>query len=86
MTSASSAHPPSTCVLPQAGPSKQMNWYNPGSGMGSTSPAGRRGNDGDAMNGNAVLYDAVAGKIFTCGGAPSYQVGSWLFVLGLRQS
>ena len=51
-----------------------MNWYNPGSGMGSTTPAGRRGNDADAMNGNAVIYDAVAGKIFTCGGAPSYQV------------
>ena len=52
----------------------QMNWYNPVNG-GSTSPAGVRANDGHAMNGNAVMYDAVAGKIFTCGGAPSYQVG-----------
>ena len=58
----------------QAGPSKQMNWYNPVNG-GSTTPAGVRANDGHAMNGNVVMYDAVAGKIFTCGGAPSYQVG-----------
>ena len=51
-----------------------MNWYNPING-GSTTPAGVRSNDGHAMNGNAVMYDAVAGLIFTCGGAPSYQVG-----------
>ncbi len=50
-----------------------MNWYNPNPG-GSTSPAGLRGNDADAMNGNAVMFDAVAGKILTLGGAPSYQV------------
>ena len=62
-------------VLPQAGPSLQMNWYNVNAG-GSTTPAGTRGDDADAMNGNAVMYDAVAGKIFTCGGAPSYQVRS----------
>ena len=58
---------------PQAGPSKHMNWYNPNPG-GSTSPAGLRGNDADAMNGNAVMFDAVAGQILTVGGAPSYQV------------
>ena len=50
-----------------------MNWYNPNMG-GSTTPAGLRGSDGDAMNGIAVMYDAVAGNIFTAGGAPSYQV------------
>ncbi len=50
-----------------------MNWYNPNPG-GSTSPAGLRGNDADAMNGNAVMFDAVAGQILTMGGAPSYQV------------
>ena len=52
-----------------------MNWYNPNKG-GSTTPAGLRGDDADAMNGNAVMYDAVAGKIFTAGGAPDYQVGT----------
>lgn len=56
----------------QAGPSKNMNWYNP-AGTGSTTKAGARGNDGDAMCGNAVMYDAVAGKILTVGGATSYQ-------------
>ena len=55
------------CV--QAGPSKNMNWFN-ANGNGSTTPAGRRGTDGDAMNGNAVMYDA--GKILTLGGSPSY--------------
>jgi galactose oxidase len=53
-----------------AGPSKAMNWFNP-AGNGSTTPAGPRGSDGDAMNGTAVMYDA--GKILTLGGAPSYQ-------------
>jgi galactose oxidase len=57
-----------------------MNWYNPNN-RGSTTPAGLRGDDADAMNGNAVMYDAVAGKIFTAGGAPDYQVSS---VLRLR--
>jgi galactose oxidase len=56
----------------QAGPSKAMNWYNT-AGAGSTTGAGNRGNDGDAMNGNAVMYDAVAGKILTAGGAANYQ-------------
>lgn len=56
----------------QAGPSKAMNWYGT-AGAGSTKPAGLRAGDGDSMNGNAVLYDAVAGKILTVGGAPNYQ-------------
>jgi galactose oxidase len=53
----------------QAGPSKKMNWYTI-SGQGSVAAAGTRGDDGDAMNGNAVMYDT--GKILTVGGAPSY--------------
>ena len=63
----------------QAGPSKAMNWYGTlqadgktPSG-GSTTPAGPRGDDNDAMCGNAVMYDAAAGKILTVGGATSYQ-------------
>lgn len=56
----------------QAGPSKAMNWYGT-TGTGSRTSAGNRGNDVDSMNGNAVMYDAVAGKILTCGGATSYQ-------------
>ncbi|KAK4192388.1 hypothetical protein QBC35DRAFT_519936 [Podospora australis] len=57
----------------QAGPSTAMNWYGTDSlGNGSHVSAGPRGQDGDSMNGNAVLYDAVAGKILTVGGAPSY--------------
>lgn len=56
----------------QAGPSKAMNWYGTGGG-GSTKAAGARAGDGDSMNGNAVMYDAVAGKILTVGGAPDYQ-------------
>ena len=59
--------------LVQAGPSAHMNWYS-ANGNGGTVPAGSRGSDADAMNGNAVMYDAVAGKILTVGGAPSYQV------------
>jgi galactose oxidase len=53
----------------QAGPSKAMNWYTT-TGTGSVTAAGRRADDADAMNGNAVMYDA--GKILTIGGAPSY--------------
>lgn len=56
----------------QAGPSKAMNWYGT-TGAGSTTPAGARGNDGDAMCGNAVMYDATQGKILTVGGALDYQ-------------
>jgi galactose oxidase len=56
----------------QAGPSKAMNWYNT-VGAGSVTGAGNRGTDGDAMNGNAVMYDATNGKILTAGGAVNYQ-------------
>ena len=50
-----------------------MNWYSiPGN---STTPAGLRGTDADAMNGNAVMFDAVAGQIFTTGGSPIYSNG-----------
>jgi galactose oxidase len=52
-----------------AGPSRQLNWFST-SGNGSTSPAGVRSDDSDAMNGNAVMYDV--GKILTVGGAPAY--------------
>jgi len=55
----------------QAGPAKSMNWYGV-EGQGRHEPAGVRGKDGDAMNGNAVMYDAVAGKILTLGGAADY--------------
>ncbi|KAL8734093.1 MAG: hypothetical protein Q9181_003322 [Wetmoreana brouardii] len=56
----------------QAGPSKAMNWYTT-TGSGAQKPAGLRGTDPDAMNGNAIMYDAVNGKILTVGGAPNYQ-------------
>jgi galactose oxidase len=53
----------------QAGPSKAMNWYSSRSGS-SVTPAGLRGDDGDAMNGAAVMYSP--GKILTLGGAEDY--------------
>ncbi|CAG9181955.1 RICIN domain-containing protein [Cupriavidus pampae] len=53
-----------------AGPSKQMNWMDT-TGAGGVTSAGTRAADGDAMNGNAVLYDI--GRIFTVGGAPDYE-------------
>ncbi|BAN26594.1 RICIN domain-containing protein [Caballeronia insecticola] len=52
-----------------AGPSRAMHWFDT-AGNGSVTAAGNRGNDSDAMNGNAVMYDI--GKILTVGGAPSY--------------
>lgn len=52
-----------------AGPSKGMFWVNT-DGLGSTSSAGNRGNDDDAMNGTALMYSI--GKIFTAGGAKDY--------------
>ena len=55
----------------QAGPSKAMNWYST-AGKGSTHSAGTRGDDQDAMNGNAAMYDAPAGKILTIGGSKNY--------------
>ncbi|KAL8912610.1 MAG: hypothetical protein Q9171_002412 [Xanthocarpia ochracea] len=57
-----------------AGPSKDMNWFTT-DGQGSTTPAGPCGNV-DAMNGNAVMYDAVAGKILTVGGGANYDSSS----------
>ena len=54
----------------QAGPSKQMNWITT-TGAGTITGAGNRADSPDAMNGNAVMYDV--GKIFTVGGAISYQ-------------
>lgn len=56
----------------QAGPSKAMNWYGT-TGTGSQKAAGLRASDTDSMCGNAVMYDAVNGKIFTAGGSTSYQ-------------
>jgi galactose oxidase len=53
----------------QAGPSKRMNWYTT-TGTGGVQSAGLRGDSGDAMNGNAVMYDV--GRILTMGGAPHY--------------
>lgn len=55
----------------QAGPATAMNWYGT-SGTGSHSAAGNRSTDPDSMCGNAVMYDAVGGKILTVGGAPAY--------------
>jgi galactose oxidase len=62
-------------VVFQAGPSKAMNWYGTteNNNYGAQIAAGNRGNDVDSMNGNAVMYDAVAGKILTVGGATDYQ-------------
>ena len=56
----------------QAGPSIAMNWYGTG-GSGSQNGVGSRASDGDSMCGNAVMFDAVAGKILTVGGSPDYQ-------------
>ena len=53
-----------------AGPSKQMNWITT-TGNGTITGAGNRSDGGDAMNGNAVMYDI--GKILVVGGAPAYQ-------------
>ena len=49
-----------------------MNWYGT-TGSGSQSSAGTRANDGDAMCGDAAMYDAVNGKILAVGGSSSYQ-------------
>ncbi|KAG5925682.1 hypothetical protein E4U42_004056 [Claviceps africana] len=60
----------------QAGPSTAMNWFTTG-GDGGVAPAGRREvravSDPDSMNGDATMFDAIAGKILTVGGSPSYQ-------------
>ena len=52
-----------------AGPSVTMHWFDT-TGKGDWQEAGTRPGD-DAMNGNAVMYDA--GKILTVGGAPTYE-------------
>ncbi len=52
-----------------AGPAKQMNWISTADD-GSITRSIRRGNDADAMDGNAVMYDI--GKILTLGGSPDY--------------
>ncbi|CCC14578.1 hypothetical protein SMACR_09672 [Sordaria macrospora] len=59
----------------QAGPSKAMNWYYV-EGEGSFKGAGKRLEDDDSMSGNAVMFDAVKGKILTIGGSPDYDK-SW---------
>ncbi|CAB3808877.1 hypothetical protein LMG28614_06900 [Paraburkholderia ultramafica] len=53
-----------------AGPSVAMHWFDT-AGNGGVTPAGNRGSDADAMNGNAVMYDI--GKILAVGGAPNYE-------------
>lgn len=55
----------------QAGPSIAMNWYDT-NGAGGQAAAGNRTGDGDAMCGNAVMYDATAGKILVVGGSINY--------------
>ena len=59
-----------------AGPAKTMHWITL-SGKGAIQPAGLRGVGNpdeihDRMCGVAAMYDAVAGKILSAGGAPSY--------------
>lgn len=56
-----------------AGPSKQMHWITT-SGNGSLQASIQRGDDSDAMNGSAVMYDI--GKILTVGGAMNYAEGT----------
>ncbi|KNG46078.1 copper radical oxidase [Stemphylium lycopersici] len=55
----------------QAGPSKAMNWYGT-TGTGSQVAAGVRDEIDDAMCGVFAMYDAIAGKILSAGGAPDY--------------
>jgi galactose oxidase len=50
-----------------------MHWITT-SGTGSIVASIRRGDDEDAMNGNAVMYDI--GKILTIGGAQNYDNGA----------
>ncbi|KAH7304236.1 hypothetical protein B0I35DRAFT_484531 [Stachybotrys elegans] len=54
----------------QAGPSKDQHWYNT-KDKGAVVKAGTRDNAA-AMCGVFVMYDAVAGKILSAGGAPDY--------------
>ena len=58
----------------QAGPSVAMHWYGTDlANGGSVEDGGPRTGDTDAMCGDAVMYDAVAGKILALGGAVDYQ-------------
>ena len=57
-----------------------MNWYGT-TGDGSQTGAGNRASDADSMCGNAIMYDAVAGKILTLGGAPAYVSKCHILVL-----
>ncbi|KAJ5481209.1 Galactose oxidase/kelchbeta-propeller [Penicillium sp. IBT 31633x] len=59
----------------QAGPSRAMNWYYT-KDNGSFKAAGERLEDDDSMSGNAVMFDAINGKILTLGGSPDYDK-SW---------
>ncbi|KAI1075151.1 hypothetical protein F5B20DRAFT_585558 [Whalleya microplaca] len=59
----------------QAGPSKAMNWYFT-DGNCYVQGAGKRLDDDDSMSGNAVMFDAVKGKILTLGGSADYDK-SW---------
>ncbi|PMD56242.1 carbohydrate-binding module family 32 [Hyaloscypha bicolor E] len=59
----------------QAGPSVAMNWYY-AAGSGDVKKGGKRMDDDDSMSGNAVMFDAVKGKILTVGGSPDYE-SSW---------
>ncbi|MEX3894401.1 hypothetical protein [Paraburkholderia sp. BR10954] len=47
-----------------------MHWFDTAGG-GNVTPAGNRGSDTDAMNGNAVMYDI--GKILAACGATNYE-------------
>ncbi|WP_166786480.1 galactose oxidase-like domain-containing protein [Cryobacterium sp. TMT2-15-1] len=53
-----------------AGPSRRMNMYTTSS-TSAVQDLVLRADSGDAMNGNAVMYDV--GKILTLGGSPAYQ-------------
>jgi galactose oxidase len=55
----------------QAGPSKDQHWYGTKNG-GSIVKSGTRDAAAAAMCGIFVMYDAVAGKILSAGGAPDY--------------
>ncbi|KAH6711607.1 kelch domain-containing protein [Leptodontidium sp. MPI-SDFR-AT-0119] len=50
---------------------KPMNWYGT-KGTGSQKAAGLRGADTDSMCGIFVMFDALAGKFLTLGGATTY--------------
>jgi large repetitive protein len=52
-----------------AGPSRNMNWIDP-RGNGTYTPAGRRADDIDAMQGSAVMFEP--GRILVTGGAAEY--------------